>query len=94
MDNWMELQRFYNAWKAEKEQHADFESFGFTSQDGKHHIFMYQTNEYSDDKSMEWFIEVNKVVDGTHEPMDTTFAPVGDEACLMVQICWCVEKFW
>ena len=55
---------------------------------------MYQTYEYSDDESFEWYIEVNDVVDGAHEPIDTTFSPVNDEACLMVQIAWCIERFW
>lgn len=54
----------------------------------------YQTNEYSDDESFEWYIEVNDVVDGVHEPIDTTFSPVNDEGCLMVQIAWCIERFW
>ena len=55
---------------------------------------MYQTDEYSDDDKFEWYIEVNDVVDGGHEPIETTFSPVDDEACLMVQIAWCIEKFW
>jgi hypothetical protein len=55
---------------------------------------MYQTDEYSDDESLEWYIEVNDVVDGAHEPIDTTFSPVNDEGCLMVQIAWCIERFW
>ena len=55
---------------------------------------MYQTDEYSKDGELEWYIEVNDVVDGGHEPIETTFSPVDDEACLMVQIAWCIEKFW
>ena len=94
MDKWMELQRFYEEWKQLKQHYKNPEDFGFTSADGKHHIYMYQTNEYSDDESFEWYIEVNDVVDGAHELIDTTFSPVNDEGCLMVQIAWCIERFW
>ena len=93
MDKWIELQRFYKEWKEEtKDGIPNF--FGFDSSDGKHHIFMYQTDEYSKDGELEWYIEVNDVVDGGHEPIETTFSPVDDEACLMVPIAWCIEKFW
>lgn len=93
MDNWIELQRFYNEWK-EKIKNGIPSNFGFDSSDGKRHIFMYQTDEYSDESKLEWYIEVNNVVNGGHEPLDTTFSPIDDEACLMVQIAWCIEKFW
>ena len=93
MDKWIELQRFYEEWKEETKDDIP-NIFGFDSSDGKHHIFMYQTDEYSKDDELEWYIEVNDVVDGTHVPIETTFSPVDDEACLMVQIAWCIEKFW
>lgn len=94
MDLWMELQRFYEEWKQCKQHESDPHEFGFTSSDGKRHIYMYQTTEFSDDGSLEWYIEINDVVDGANEAIDVTFSPVGDEACLMVQIAWCIEKFW
>lgn len=93
MDKWMELQRFYEEWKQETKDGIP-SNFGFDSSDGKHHIFMYQTDEYSDDDKFEWYIEVNDVVDGGHDAIEATFSPVDDEACLMVQIAWCIEKFW
>ena len=93
MDKWIELQRFYEEWKEETKDDIP-NIFWFDSSDGKHHIFMYQTDEYSKDDELEWYIEVNDVVDGGHEPIETTFSPVDDEACLMVQIAWCIEKFW
>ena len=53
MDKWIELQRFYEEWKEEtKDGIPNF--FGFDSSDGKHHIFMCQTDEYSDDDKFEW----------------------------------------
>ena len=93
MDKWIELQRFYEEWKEETKDGIP-NIFAFDSLDKKHYIFMYQTDEYSKDGGLEWHIEVNDVVDGGHEPIDSTFSPVDDEACLMVQIAWCIEKFW
>ena len=93
MDKWIELQRFYEEWKEETKDDIP-NIFVFDSLDKKHYIFMYQTDEYSKDDELEWYIEVNDVVDGTHVPLDRTFSPVNDEACLMVQIAWCIEKFW
>lgn len=90
MDKWIELQRFYEEWKLSKSK-GGFDDFGFDFANGKRHLFMFLTNEYSD--IWEWYIEVNDVVDGAHEPIDVTFAPADDEACLMVQICWCIERF-
>ena len=93
MDKWIELQRFYEEWKEETKDDIP-NIFVFDSLDKKHYIFMYQTDESSKDDELEWYIEVNDVVDGTHVPLDRTFSPVNDEACLMVQITWCIEKFW
>ena len=93
MDKWIELQRFYEEWKEETKDDIP-NIFVFDSLDKKHYIFMYQTDESSKDGELEWYIEVNDVVDGTHVPLDRTFSPVNDEACLMVQIAWCIEKFW
>lgn len=93
MDNRIELQRFYDEWKKEIKNGIP-SNFGFDSSNGKRHIFMYQTDEYSEEGKLEWYIEVNNVVNGGHEPLDTTFSPIDDEACLMVQIAWCIEKFW
>ena len=93
MDIWEELQRFYDEWK-EIIKNGVPDDFGFDSSDGKHHIFMYQTDEYSDNGKFEWYIEVNNVVDGCHEPLQTIFSPVDDDAYLMVQIAWCIERFW
>lgn len=55
---------------------------------------MYQTDEYSKDGGLEWHIKVDNVINGAHVPLDSTFSPVDDEACLMVQIAWCIEKYW
>ena len=93
MDKWIELQRFYEEWKEETKDGIP-NSFGFDSSDGKHHIFMCQTDEYSDDDKFEWYIEVNDVVNGGHEPIGAVFSPVDDEAYLMVEIAWCIEIFW
>ena len=40
MDKWMELQRFYEEWKQLKQHCKNPEDFGFTSADGKHHIYI------------------------------------------------------
>lgn len=90
---WIELQRFYNKWK-EETQNSIPSDFEFDSLDGKRHIVMYQTDGYSDDGELEWYIEVNEIGNGRHILLDNTFSPVNDEACLMVQIAWCIENFW
>ena len=48
----------------------------------------------NDDDKFEWYIEVNDVVNGGHEPIGAVFSPVYDEAYLMVEIAWCIEIFW
>lgn len=94
MDKWRELQRFYKEWSQIKQHDKNPKAFKFTSADGKHHIYMHQSNEYTYDESLEWYIEVYDIVCEKHEIVDTTFSPINDEGYLMVQIAWCIAKYW
>lgn len=79
----------------EKEQNPDM---GYTTPDGKYHIFIYKDQEHSWDDGPApysfYVVEPNKVVNGAHEPLGDTFLTESlDLSELIVGCQWCLEQF-
>lgn len=70
---------------------------GYTTPDGKYHIYIYADQETHWDNSPAdefYVVEPNKVVNGAHEPMGDTFLTERldlSELCIGCQ--WCLEQF-